>query len=196
MVEHALRQAVKAFNGGDEVLAAEVRQADREIDRAEIDLEEECLKILALYQPVATDLRFIVAVLKINNDLERIGDLAGNIAEQVGKRCTMEYGDPPFDADSMAERVIAMVKHSLDSLIRLDPALARSVLCADDEVDEAKFAIQRKVAEAIQAQPSRTACLLQVLLVARHLERIADHATNIAEDVVYLTEGEIIRHGG
>ncbi len=164
-----------------------------EIDHLEVDVEEDCLKILALHQPVAVDLRFIVAVLKINNDLERIGDLAVNIAERSLTMAGMPAAGVPFDFSEMARRAQAMLRKSLDALVDLDENLAREVLPEDDAVD----AMQREVFELVSRPPSDRqdiAYTLHQLLIARHLERIADHATNIANDVIYMVRGEIMRH--
>ena len=160
----------------------------------EVDLEEECLKILALYQPVAADLRFIVSVLKINNDLERIADLAVNIAERtLGVSCEGRV-PVPFDLGEMGRKVQTMLKKSLDALVNLEPQAAREVCHLDDEVDDIHKKNYRLVKEQIRKNPERIDSLIQYISVSRHLERIADLATNIAEDVLYMIEGEIVRH--
>jgi phosphate transport system protein len=160
----------------------------------EVGVEEDCLKILALHQPVAIDLRFIVAVLKINNDLERIGDLAVNIAE----RSAFLSKHPPFGFSlglvEMADRAQDMLKHSLDALINLDSGLAQEVCAADDEIDAMNRQMYLKIQDAIRSNPGKLESLIHLLSVSRHLERIADHATNIAEDVIYMVEGRIARH--
>jgi phosphate transport system protein len=194
LVEDAVRNAVLALEKRDERLAQQVIDSDVDIDHAEVDLEEECLKILALYQPVAIDLRFIVAALKINNDLERIGDLAVNVAERARYLATHDRVDWPFDFAGMAERAQAMVKKSLDALVSMDDNLAREVCAADDEVDAMNRDVLLQVQEAIRQHPDQMPALIHLLSVSRHLERIADHATNIAEDVIYMTRGEIVRH--
>ena len=193
-VEQALRRAIRAVQDRDEALAGEVIEADAEIDRLEIEVEEECLKTLALHQPVAIDLRFIVAVLKINNDLERIGDLAVNIAERAASLSKTERGEQPFDLTGMAVKVQAMLKKSLDALVNLDADLAREVCGSDDEVDEINRSAYAQVAGGIQSHPAETARLLSFLSTCRNLERIADHCTNVAQDVIYMLEGEIVRH--
>jgi len=194
MVEENVRKAVRSFEKKDTELAATVIDSDPEIDRKEVDVEEECLKILALYQPVANDLRFIVAILKINNDLERIGDLAVNIAERAVYMAPHPVPDLHLDYRSMAKETIEMLKNSLDSLVNLDPVLAKQVCANDDIVDSMKTKMVKMVEEAIKEHPDQTEHLLQYLLVARHLERIADHTTNIAEDVIYMVKGNIVRH--
>jgi phosphate transport system protein len=194
MAEESVRMAMKAMETRDGKLAREVANADQNIDKAEVEIEEECLKILALHQPVAVDLRFISAVIKINNDLERIGDEAVNIAqrgENISRRPPVSV---PFDFSEMTSKAEAMLKGSLDSLVRLDADLAYSVLLQDDEVDQLNRDIYDSVKEVIKQKPERVGYLINLLLVARHLERIADHATNIAEEVLYMIEGEIHRH--
>ncbi len=194
MVEESVRDAVRALDTRDSRLAQKVIDADLEIDHAEVDVEEEGLKILALHQPVAIDLRFIVAVLKINNDLERIGDLAVNIAERAQFLATHEKVDIPFDFAGMAEKAQAMVKQSLDALVNLDAGAALAVCAADDAVDAMNRQMYLQVGEGIREHPDQVESLTHLLSVSRHLERIADHATNIAEDVIYMVRGEIVRH--
>ena len=194
MAEESVRNAVRALEQRDERLAAAVIEGDLDIDQAEVDLEEECLKILALHQPVAIDLRFIVAALKINNDLERIGDLAVNIAERAQYLAAHPKVDIPFDFEGMARKAQDMVKKSLDALVNMDPRLAREVCAADDEVDAINRQMYLQVQEGIRRRPEDMEALIHFLSASRHLERIADHATNIAEDVIYMSDGEIVRH--
>ncbi len=149
-----------------------------------------------MHQPVAIDLRFITAVLKLNNDLERIGDLAVNIAERALYLASREKTSVFFDYREMTRKTEAMLQKSFDSLVDMDPQLAREVMASDDEVDEIERQIVSKTHKAIQEHPDQVDRLLHHMFVARHLERIADHATNIAEDVIYMVQGEIIRHGG
>jgi phosphate transport system protein len=191
-VEKSLCLAVQSVKERDAVLARSVIENDVHIDQMEIDVEEECLKILALHQPVAIDLRFIVTALKINNDLERIGDLAVNIAERSEFLAGQE--PMPFDFDAMAEKTQWMVTESLDSLVDMDCKRAYQVCAADDEVDALNRKMYKQVETSIVAHPTWAPALLHLLSVSRHLERIADHATNIAEDVIYMVEGRIIRH--
>ena len=194
LVEENLQRAVRAIEKLDEEMANEVMQRDEEIDQAEVEVEEECLKIFALYQPVATDLRFLVAVLKINNDLERIGDLAVNMAERAVLLARMESPNVPLDFAGMADKVSSMVRNSLDSLVKFDAGLAREVCAADDEVDALNREMYERVKEALKQEPAHVNALIHLLSVSRHLERIADHATNICEDVIYMAEGAIVRH--
>ncbi len=194
MVEERVRMAIKAVETRDEKLAKRIIEMDREIDENEVEVEEECLKILALHQPVAVDLRFIAAVIKINNDLERIGDQAVNIAERVVSIARRPQVTVPFDYKLMAEKTETMLKESLDALVNLDADLAHKVCLKDDEVDDINREIYDKVKEAIRSHPDRVGYMINLLLVSRHLERIADLTTNIAEEVIYLIEGEISRH--
>ena len=194
LVEEAIAKAISALTNRDRNLANAVIEADAEIDRMEVDVEEEVLKILALYQPVAADLRFVVAVLKINNDLERMGDLAKNVAKRVVFLANCERFDLPVDFRGMATLAQSMVKQSLDALVNSDPVLAQKVRVSDDEVDVLRRTTEKQIEEQIAAHPERTECLLRLASVARHLERIADMATNVAEDVIYMVEGEIVRH--
>jgi len=194
VVEEQVRQAAKAVQERDAQLAKEVISGDIDIDEAEVEIEEDCLKILALYQPVAGDLRFLVAVLKINNDLERIGDLAVNIARKAAALASQLPMTVPFDLAAMVERTQAMLRDSLDALVNLDTSLANRVCASDDEVDKMKRAARLKIEEMIKIEPDRVAYLLKLLAAARNMERIADLTTNIAEDVIYMVDGKIVRH--
>jgi len=193
-VEEAVQRAVQSVIDRNARLASEVVEMDQEIDQAEVDIEEECLKILALHQPVAVDLRFIVAVLKINSDLERIGDLAVNVAKQGRYLATRERLEIPFDFEGMAAKTQRMLKGALDALVNMDAVLAKGVCAADDEVDEINRNMFAKVESAIRGNLDRLNDWIRLFAISRNMERIADHATNIAEDVIYMTEGEIVRH--
>ena len=195
MVEERVRMAIQALELREANLAEKIIRSDYKIDEFEVEVEEECLKILALHQPVAVDLRFIIAVIKINNDLERIADEAVNIAERVQIIAKRERIDIPFDYTLMAEKTASMLKKSLDALVNMNDVLALNVLKLDDEIDEMKNHAYDVVKQAIGEYPDRVGYLINLLLMCRHLERIADHATNIAEEVVYMVEGEIVRHG-
>lgn len=193
-VEEQLHDAVQSVALRDAAQARRVINGDAAIDEREVDIEENCLQLLALYQPVATDLRFIMAVFKINSDLERIGDLAVDIAERA--QSIAERPDVPylFDFDEMAARTQRMVRGSLDALITLNIALAREICAADDEVDEMHRAMYGHLQNGILQDPENIQTYIMYLGISRHLERIADHATNIAEDVIYMVDGEIVRH--
>jgi phosphate transport system protein len=195
-VEEAVRDATEAVRERDPEKARGVIDRDAEVDRLEIDIEEECLHGLALHQPVAMDLRYLVAVLKINSDLERIGDLAVNIAEQaqfLAHESRLEH--PPFDLSAMSQRVRSMLKKSLDALVGLDGLMAQAVCEADDEVDQMHARAFDRVEHQIREDVEHLSQLMHQLNVSRQLERIADHTTNIAEDVLYMIEGDIFRHG-
>jgi len=193
-VEELVFKAVKALDTRDTPLAERIIAADLEVDRHEVDLEEECLKILALHQPVAIDLRFVISVLKINNDLERIGDESVNIAERTLFLNSQPAIDIPLDFQGMADKTKIMLKNSLTALVNMDTALARDVCAADDEVDALNREMYSLVQERIRQEPAELERLIHLLSISRHLERIADHATNIAEDVLYMVQGEIVRH--
>jgi phosphate transport system protein len=193
-VAEALRLAVKALEDGDVALAAQVIAGDEEIDRLEVDTEEECLKILALHQPVAADLRFIISVLKINNELERIGDLATSIAKRAVLLAQAEKVENPFDLRPMIKATRNMLHDSLEALVNLDSQLAYKVREADDIIDAANAEVHRRAQELMRQNPERIESLISFLSISRHLERMADHATNIAEEVLYLIEGQIVRH--
>ncbi len=196
LVEEALQNAVKAVANNDMELAVDVIKSDEAIDTLEIEVEEECLKILALHQPVAADLRYVVAVLKINNDLERIADLAVNIAKRAKDRLSKTKVEPPFDLSALLGAAVGMVRSSVDALVRQDTELAQQVRCDDDRVDELHEEAFHAVEREIMNDPASVSSLINILSVSRNLERIADHATNIAEDVIYMIDGEIVRHGG
>jgi len=194
LVEEAFSKAITALINRDIALAQRVMASDEEIDRMEVEVEEECLKILALYQPVAADLRFVVAVLKINNDLERMGDLARNIAKRVAQLANGPTVELPPEIRTMAMLAQDMVKQCLDAVVNADPTLARQVREEDDAVDEARQQIRRQILQGIKAHPEQLENLLRINSVSKHIERIADMATNVAEDVIYMVEGDIVRH--
>jgi len=195
MVEDRLRRACAILENRDEAEAQAVVTADWEVDDMEIRVEEECLKILALHQPVARDLRLIVSIIKINSELERIADIAVNIAKRI---LTINKNKTPdfvvtLDYQPMAAKALEMVKTSLDALVTEDAALARKIFLMDDEVNRMRDAAYKTVVGDIGDRADNAACLINVYLIARHLERIGDRANNIAEEVIYLVEGEIVR---
>lgn len=194
MVEEQVNNAIKALEKKDPDIAWTVINVDKKVDEIEVEVEEECLKILALHQPVAVDLRFISAVIKINNDLERIGDEAVNIAERVIYLGTRPPLKVSFDYNEMSEKTIKMLKDSLDALVSLDIDLAYRVRLEDDVVDEFDRGFFDKVKKEIPDNTERVGSLIHLFSISHHLERIADHATNIAEEVIYLIEGVIPRH--
>jgi phosphate transport system protein len=194
MVEGSVREATWAIEHRDEVQARKVIEKDLDIDHMEVEIEEDCLKVLALHQPVAIDLRLIIAVLKINNDLERIGDLAVNIAERAVYLANQPEIGIALDFVGMAQKAKAMLKESLDALVEMSVDLAHKVCRDDDEVDALNRDMYIRIQKGIRQHPDQIESLIHLLSVSRHLERIADHATNIAEDVVYMIVGEIVRH--
>jgi phosphate transport system protein len=192
--EESVILAVRALLTRDEELAQQVIRGDFDVDQAEVEVEEEALKILALHQPVAADLRFLTAVLKINNDLERIGDLATNIAKRAVRICKEPALAVPDELGQAATKARDMVHDSLSAFVNFDAAPARTVCGSDEEVDELCKQVRRFVEEQIRKNPACLSACLDMLLASRNIERIGDHATNIAEDVIYLVEGTIVRH--
>jgi len=196
LVEQRVHRVKIAVEERDADLAREIIDLDYEIDDMEVDIDEECLKTIALHQPVAADLRFVVAVIKINNDLERIGDQVVNIAQRVVRIAKRAVAPFDFDYSVMADRAEAMLRMSLDSLVGQDLDLAVKVLLMDDEVDQIKVEAYDRIKQAMaDGVTNDVGYMINLLLISRHLERVADHATNIAEEVVYMIEGEIVRHG-
>lgn len=194
MVESAVREATSSIANRDDAQARRVIANDFRIDEMEVQVEEGCLKVLALHQPVATDLRFIVAVLKINNELERVGDLAVNVAERAAFLANQPPVSISLDFQSMARKAQDMLKVSLDALVNYSASQARDVLTRDDEIDAMNRQMYLAIQQAIGVRPDQTESLIHMLSASRHIERIADHATNIAEDVIYMIEGAIVRH--
>ena len=194
MVEQALVKAERVLSHRDSALAHEVVEGDREIDRREVEVEESCLKMLALHQPVAADLRFIIAVLKVNNDLERMGDLAKNMAKRAASLAEGPELECVPDLLKMAEQVREMLSKCLDALVGTDPDLARKVLMMDDGIDQANRDMFTRVQSVIRRNPDEVERGILALSISRNLERIADQATNVAEDVIFMVEGELVRH--
>ena len=195
-VERSLLLAMVCVERRDAALAGQVIDDDEAIDRMEVDIEEECLHTLALYQPVAADLRFVVSVLKINNELERIADLAGNIAKQ-GRFLASEpqMDSPPFDLTGMGDRVRDMLGRALKAMLEGDADLAEHVRQADDDVDAQHRQMYERVEGAMRAHPDRIPTLIHYMTISRLLERVADQTVNIAEDVIYTAQGKLVRHG-
>lgn len=193
-VEEAVHKAIRALQERELGLAREVMAGDTQIDEEENLVEEECLKILALHQPVAIDLRRIASALKINAELERMADLAEDIAERAQHLAQMPAIPIPSKLQRMTDVTAMMVHQSLDAFVNLDARQARRVCRLDDEVDRYNSDMIRDLIAMMQSSPEMVEPGLSLFSATRHLERIADHATNIAEDVVYLVEGNIIRH--
>jgi phosphate transport system protein len=193
-VEEAIRLSIKALVDRDSKLATQVIQHDRDINDLEIEVDEHCHKMLALFQPTAGDMRFITSAMKINSDLERMGDLSVNIAERVLALNEVAPLKPYIDLPRMAVIAQEMVRSALDSLVSRNVVAAKKVCERDDEVDHLNDQIFRELISFMLEDRANIKRALDLILVARHLERIADHATNVAEDVIYLVEGRDIRH--
>ena len=194
LVETAIAKATTALLERRADVAAEVLHGDDAIDEREVAVEEDCLKVLALHQPVAIDLRYIVAILKVNNDLERMGDLAVNIAARAEELLEEEPVRLPPKFVTMIETVRRMVHDALAALILSDVGVARRVVAADEVVDQVHRQMFREMTALATREPARLSAAISLLSVSRYLERIADQSTNIAEDVIFLVEGEIVRH--
>ncbi|MDD5217054.1 MAG: phosphate signaling complex protein PhoU [Candidatus Omnitrophica bacterium] len=194
LAEESIAKAVKALVERDKKLAQNVIDSDEEINMLEIEIDEICLKLLALRQPIAKDLRLIASALKINSDLERIGDLSVNIAERTLPLLEEPLLKPLIDIPRMAELAQKMVKDSLDAFVNQDAELARSVCRRDDEVDQLNHQIFRELLTYMFQDPKNINRAVGLILIGRHLERIADHATNIGEDVFYMVQGRTIKH--
>lgn len=194
LVEDRFQQSAEAVRTNDSNLALSIIEKDIEIDTREIEIEEECLKLLALYQPVAVDLRSIIVAIKINNDLERIGDLSSNISQRLlaaSKNLPCNYN---YDYSFMAEQTGKMFKMSLDSLVTMNIDTAYEALLMDEEIDLMRDEAFIEMKKAIKSSPDKASVIINMYLISRHIERIGDHITNIAEEVIHLVEGEIIRH--
>ena len=195
VTEDALADALSSILSRDEALAQKVIDGDAAIDQMEVKLEEDALKILALHAPVAGDLRFLIAAIKINNDLERIADIAVNIAKRAKQLAARTPLEPPHHFPEMASRVRLMVRHAIQALVRRDPRMAQSVRDDDDAVDDYQTEILQALEDRLKScERSEVDPLLRWSGVVRNLERAADLATNIAEDVQYMTDGAIVRH--
>jgi phosphate transport system protein len=194
LAETAIGQAIKSLVSRDAELARQVIASDEAINVLEVEVDDLCLRIMALYQPEARDLRFLAMALKINNDLERMGDQAVNIAERTLELLKEPLLKPLIDIPRMATIVQTMMKDSLDAFVRQDVELARSVCRRDDEVDRYDDQLFRELLTYMMEDPKAITRSVNLILISRHLERIADHATNIAEDVVYLVQGRSIKH--
>jgi phosphate transport system protein len=194
LVEERVHQAIVALIERRLELAQKVASGDRDVNDLQIEIDDRALKLLALQNPMATDLRLITAAMKINSDLERIGDQAVNIAENVCKILVHPPLKPAIDLPRMAELAEAMTRDALDAFVKKDIALARAVLGRDDEVDRMKDQVFRVLLTYMMADPATIERALALILISRNLERIADHATNIAEDVIFLVEARDVRH--
>ena len=194
LAEAAIGLAVRALVSRDAEMARQVIASDDAINMLEVEIDERCLRTMARYQPEAKDLRFLAMALKINNDLERMGDQAVNIAERTLELLKEPLLKPLLDIPRMAELAQRMVKDSLDAFVQQDVLRAREVCRQDDQVDRLDDQIFRELLTYMVQDPRAIPRAVHLILVSRHLERIADHATNIAEDVVYLVQGQTIKH--
>jgi phosphate transport system protein len=195
MAEQAIDLAVQAYSQRDLALCQRVLDNESAINRAEREVDELAIDLLAMQQPMAVDLRFILAVIKINADLERVGDQAVNIAQRVMNMIELSPTELPVDIPAMAARVRAMVRDALKSFIEGDTELAKHVLEADDEIDRMNHEAFAELSRCMQTKPDSAVQALDALSIARNLERVADHATNIAEDVIFWVRGADVRHG-
>src|SRR5579863_7811640 len=194
LVEDSVYRSVLCLSDKDPQQAQKVLQNESEINRMEIEIDDLATRLLALQQPMATDLRLLTSAIKINNDLERMGDLAVNIVERALSLINEPLIKPLIDIPAMATRVQSMIRKSLDSFVKRDAELARTVLVSDDAVDELRDAIYEELIEHMERDPKSVRQAINLMFVARNLERLADHATNIAEDVLFLVEGVDVRH--
>jgi phosphate transport system protein len=194
VIEGAVRDGIRAVETRDTELAQRVIAGDQRVDEMEVEIEEECLKILTLHQPVANDLRFIVAVLKMNNDLERIGDKAAGLGKKAIKLAAEERATAEVDHHGMADKALSMLSDSLSSLISRDRELAQAVCERDDEINALEEEHTSQLRNNAMKHPQQTKACGLLIEVSSALERVADLATNIAEDVIYMIDGTIIRH--
>jgi phosphate transport system protein len=194
LAERAVHQAVHAVFDADENLAHAVLNEENTINELQIEVDDRVVQLLALQQLMAADLRFVLAIARINNDLERIGDQAVNIAQSAQRIVRHPRVKPYVDLPRMGELAEKMMRDSLDSLVRRDVDLARSVLSRDDQVDQLRDQIFRELLTYMMGDSSVVYPAFELILVAKNLERIADHATNIAEDVIYMVAGSDVRH--
>lgn len=196
LTQRMVSDSVRALVEGDEATAHRVIEIDEEqVNQLELEIEDGAINIIALYQPEATDLRTIAMIIKVNNDLERIGDHAENIAEAALFLIPKPPVKPLIDLPKMSELAIGMFRDSLHAFAHSDAALARDVCRRDSVVDDLKNAINQELAEYMARDAGTVARALKLMLISLNLERVADHATNISEDVIYMTTGEVIKHG-
>jgi phosphate transport system protein len=192
--EQAIQRSIEAYRTRDPELVELVRRSEPAINRLEREIDSTALDLLAMEQPMAVDLRFILSVIRINGDLERVGDLAVNIAIRAGETNDLQPADLPVDIPRMGTLAAAMIRKALEAFIDGDAQLAESVLALDDEVDTLNSAAFHALSNVIRNQPQYTSQALHAMLIARNLERVGDHATNIAEDVIFWVKGRDIRH--
>lgn len=194
LVETSVHNSIRSLVERDETIMQGIWEAEARVNQLDIDIDEIATRLLALYQPVARDLRFLTAAIKINSDLERMGDLAINLAQRSLSLLSRPQFRPLVDIPHMSRTVELMVRKSLDAFVQRDADLAQSVLLADDEVDELKDSIYREMLDLVEQGQAPPATAFDLIFVAHNLERVADHATNIAEDVLFLVKGVDVRH--
>ena len=194
LVEDQIRRVMRALIDRDSQLAQEVIERDRQVNAWDVEIDEKCVELLALHQPTAIDLRFITTTLKIVTDLERIGDQAVNIAQRALELNREPQLKPYVDLPRMAEKAQRMVKESLDAFVSRDTALAREVCAEDSEVDALREQVFRELLTFMMEDPRTIPRAIRLILISRFLERVADHATNIAEMVIYMVESKMVRH--
>src|SRR5947208_12840820 len=194
LVEDQIRRVMRALVERDDEQARDVIDRDREVNAYENEIDEKCVELLALHQPAAVDLRFLTTAMKIITDLERIGDQAVNIAQRALELNQEPQLKPYIDLPRMAERAQRMVKESLDAFVGRDTQLARQVCAEDAEVDSLKEQIFRELLTYMMSDPKTIPRAIRLILISRFLERVADHATNIAEMVIYMVESKMVRH--
>jgi phosphate transport system protein len=196
LVEQMTRRVVQALVRRDTGILAEVRAMEPQVNQLHIEIDEACLELIALRQPAAVDLRFIAAAMKINTDMERIGDQAINIVERAEALLAVPVLKPLIDIPRMADIAQEMLKASLDAFVNGDDDLAYRTILRDDSVDQLKDQVFRELLTFMMADPTTIPRAMELILVSRHLERIADHATNICEDVIFMVKGKDVRHQG
>lgn len=194
MIEERFDMMIESIESLDASIAEKIINSDYEIDEAEVSIEEECLKMLALYQPVAIDLRFLVAAIKINNDMERIADNIVNVAQRISVAAKEKEDIFAFDYMEMARNVKEMLQKSLDVFVNTDLDLAYKIRIMDDDVDKIKDQAYDVTKDVLKEYPDKSGHIINMYLISRHLERIADLATNIAEEIIHIVEGDIVRH--
>jgi phosphate transport system protein len=194
LVESAIHDSIRGLAERSDGPIANIWRTEERINQLDIEIDEFALRMLALHQPVAKDLRFLTAALKMNSDLERMGDMAVNIAQRVISLLSRPEVKPLVDIPQMSKTVESMVHRSLDAFVRRDDEMARSVLLADDEVDDMKRAVYQELMDMVENGQAKAGAAFDLIFIAHNLERVADHATNIAEDVLFLIRGVDVRH--
>jgi phosphate transport system protein len=196
LVEQMTHRAIQALVERNAAILDDVRSMEHQVNQLHVEIDEMCLELIALQQPAAVDLRFITAAMRINADMERIGDQAINITERAESLLTVPPVKPLIDIPRMAEIAKEMLKDALDSFVNGDPELAMAAIRKDDEVDHLKDQVFRELLTYMMSDPSTITRAMDLILVSRHLERIADHATNICEYVIFMVKGKDVRHQG